>query len=167
MREPRRAGPYWDTVDAPSPSNSLEVVKLGITSAAIQGHAARGMKTAIAQYYGIVQDGLIGAVHLFRGVNRPLMLGSDMQADKGVIIYTWRPQCDWEWSGSQFDGAPIRVDVPPAGLTWVVLVREDLDAETGVIGSIEKWNWVEADPKLAQAPKDWADRYDTKVWSSI
>jgi len=33
-----------------------------------------------------VQDGLLEAIHLFRGLKRPLMHGDDKEADKSVLV---------------------------------------------------------------------------------
>jgi hypothetical protein len=51
------------------------------------------------------------------------------------------------------------------GRVFVVLVREELPNNHGIVGSIERWNWVREDPILPHAPVDWQDRYREKVWS--
>jgi len=156
-------GPYFEIVEAPSPENPAQTVHVGVRHDTFRRHAAFGLRSAIAQYYGIVQDGLMGARHAFRGLVRPLMHNGDMDADRTVVIYSWRPQTDWEWRGDSFSGHPVPVE-PPAFRVFVVLVREEQENEYGVRGSIEKWNWLEEDLELEQAPIEWSTRYGEKLW---
>lgn len=164
MRSFQGVGPYADIVEAPSPSDPRVVVKFGVRHETFLKFKERGLATAIAQYYGIVQEQLIVAEHAFRGLKRPLMLEGDMDADRPVLAYAWRSRVDFEWSGSPHDGYPERL-IPPDGQTFVVLVREEQPNSFGVLGSIEKWNWVREDLSLPQAPVDWQQRYDQKLWT--
>jgi hypothetical protein len=163
MRAIQRLGFYADVVEAPSQFDPAISVKLGLKTENFQQLSGRNLATAVAQYYGIVQEGIMSANHLFRGLKRPLMLADDMNADQTVLAYTWRPSEDMEWAGSRFEGDVIRL-VPPPGRVFVVLVREEYGSD-GVSGSIEHWNWVREDPKLPYAPVDWEQRYGKKLWS--
>jgi len=141
------------------------VVKLGLREESFQQILHHNLNSLIAQYYGMVQDGLLNAMHAFKGLKRPLMLGDDMQADQGVVVYSWRPQFDFFWSGSRFEGEPIR-KTPPPGRVFVVLTREEAQPnEFSVFGSIERWNWIKEDPNLPHAPVEWSERYGTHLWS--
>jgi hypothetical protein len=169
MRDIQRVGPYADIVVARSPADPEQTVKLGLGEACLQQNFRFGLSTAIAQYYGMVQDGMNSAVHLFQGIKRPLMYGNDKEVDKSVLVYSWRPVTDFMWAGSRFDGRVIR-KVPPEGRVFVVLVMPesqpiDFPGVGKVMGSIEKWNWVKEDPFLSNAPVDWNKRYDKKLWS--
>jgi hypothetical protein len=162
MRPVQRLGEYSDIVDAPSLTDPTSTIKLGVRPATFGQYADRGLNTSIAQYYGIVQGGLVSARHAFRGLNRPLALGNDMDADQSVVVYTWRSQNDYEWLGDRFNGNPVAM-VPPQGRVFVVLVREVV--VEGICGSIERWNWIREDPGLPHAPVDWRLRYGEKLWS--
>jgi len=139
-------------------------VKFGVRQGTFQQYAALSLRTPIAQYYGIVQDGLFQTQHVFRGLNRPLLHDGDMKADETVLVYTWRSPIDWEWAGTPQYGRPLPVD-PPPGRVFVVLVREEEPNENDVVGSIERWNWVREDPLLSHAPVGWEQRYGRKLWS--
>jgi len=165
MRDLKGAGPYRDLVDAPSPEAPEHTIKLGIRLDTFQQYERRGLFTAIAQYYGIVQDGLMLARHCFRGLKRPLMLGNDVDADRSVLIYTWRSLNDYEWAGSPQYGRPQPMHPAPAGKTFVVLVRQEAPDSYGIAGTIEHWNWVRQDPHLPDAPVKWRDRYESMLWS--
>ena len=154
---------YADVVVARSPMDSAQTVDVGITHETFQRFHKRMLATAIAQYYGIVQGSMMSAVHLYKGLKRPLMLADDMHADQTVLAYTWRPETDFEWSGSPYDGAPKSM-TPPKLRVFVVLVREE-NGQDGISGSIERWNWVREDPKLPHAPVDWDERYNQRLWS--
>ncbi|MFZ3212372.1 MAG: hypothetical protein WA188_12740 [Terriglobales bacterium] len=169
MRPIQRVGPYVDITEARDPLNPALVVKLGLRGDSFQQSVRSALATTIAQYYGIVQDGLLNAIHLFKGLKRPLMHGDDKEADKSVLVYSWRPEFDCVWTGSQFDGNAIR-KTPPPNRVFVVLVREEKQPNAyegvgSVLGSIEKWNWIKEDPALPHAPIDWQERYGTRLWS--
>jgi hypothetical protein len=171
MRPIRPVGPYRDTVEARSPNNPALVVKLGIREESFKQFLHHNLLTAVAQYYGIVQDGILNAIHAFRGLKRPLMHGDDKEADKSVLVYSWRSDTDFVWVGSRFDGKPIE-KVPPPNRVFVVLVREEKPPNHypkvgNVIGSIERWNWVKEDPLLPHAPVDWQERYGERLWSRL
>jgi hypothetical protein len=194
MRNFQPIGLYADIVEARSPADPEQTVRLGLARSCLEQNLRRMFSTAIAQYYGIVQDGMVNAVHLFQGIKRPLMSGNDKDVDKSVLVYTWRPESDFVGSGGQFDNWRINPKVPPLGRVFVVLVRPesqptsypffqlrsgwwrwgmvrsesqpaDSTGEETVFGSIEKWNWVKEDPFLPNAPIDWKQRYEKKLWS--
>jgi hypothetical protein len=123
-----------------------------------------GLATYVAQYYQLIRNEMMDTQHVFRGLERPLMLDGDMDADKSVLIYAWRPKWDYEWEGTPWDGRPIP-KVPPLKRVFVVLVRVEECLEFNVFGSIEKWNWVMEDSELKDAPVEWNLRYAEKLWS--
>jgi hypothetical protein len=165
MKTIQRVGPYVEVVEARAPDNPVLVVKLGLRDDSSSQVLHHNLRTTVAQYYGIVQDGLLNARHAFKGLKRPLMHGEDMEADKSVIIYSWRAEFDYVWTGSRFDGKPVRKS-PPANRVFVVLVREEQQPnDYGVFGSIEHWNWIKEDPELLDAPLEWPERYGQKLWS--
>lgn len=164
MRDFRRAGIYADIVEAPSPGDPETIIKLGVRNATIHQYRSHGLATAIAQYYGIVQDGMLAARHAFRGLKRPLALDDNIDADQAVVVYTWRSEFDYEWQGSPYDGKPL-ILTPLAGRVFVVLVREEPSSDEGVYGSVERWNWVRADSLLPHAPVQWRQRYNEELWS--
>lgn len=155
---------YVDVVEAPSAADPTAMVRLGVRTETFRRYAARGLATAIAQYYGIVQEGMGHARYLFQGLKRPLMLGDDMNADQSALVYTWRSSVDFEWHGAPQDGYPVE-RVPRPGRVFAVVVRPEEANEVGINGSIERWNWIKEDPKFAEAPIGWPQRYDRKVWS--
>ena len=158
--------PYFDIVDALSPQDCETTVKLGVRHETFQRNVNLKLSTMIAQYYGIVKDGLIIAEHAFRGLKRPLLHADDMHADESVVVYAWRPTFDYEWTGYRHDGK-ITSLVPPPGRVFVVLVREMPIDSWGVSGTIERWNWVREDPELRHAPVDYRERYKEPLWSKI
>jgi hypothetical protein len=160
------AGPYFEIITAPSPAEPRLTVNLGFRSENFHRYMKFGLATSVAQYYGIVQVGLMGAQHLFRGLERPLMHDADMDADKNILIYAWRPKWDYEWEGTPWDGLPMP-KVPREKRVFVVLVRIEECPEFNVYGSIEKWNWIMEDPELKDAPVEWNLRYAQKLWSRI
>lgn len=165
MREPQRVGPYLDIIDARAPDSSLSAVRLGVRDDIFQQVSHIGRITLVAQYYGIIQEGLMDAVHAFRGLNRPLLHAGNAAADDGVIIYSWRPVKDFVWSHSQFSGTAIE-KLPPPKRVFTVLVREeDQPNAYGVFGSVEYWSWVAEDQNFPLAPIDHLERYKKRLWS--
>jgi hypothetical protein len=164
MRNIQPLGPYADTIEGYSQFDPEKVVRFGVRCETFQVMTRWGLATAVAQYYGIVEDHLIEARHAFRGLNRPLMYGGDMEADEKFIIYSWRPQFDYVWVGDRFKGNPEK-RTPPPDLVFVVLVQEENPNEYSVVGSIVHWNWVKQDPGLRYAPVAWQERYKARLWS--
>jgi len=128
-----------------------------------------GWITPLAQFYGIVQEGLIVAEHAFRGLNRPMRYEENMEADQSIVVYAWAARNDYEWLGPPYsNGEPTPKPALP-GRIFVVLVREEStkEEENGkqIMGTIEKWNWVREDGELRGAPIDWKVRYAKKLWS--
>lgn len=170
MKAIQRVGPYLDIVEARDPLNSALVVKLGLREDSFKQLVQNGQKTPVAQYYGIVQDGILDAVHCFEGLKRSLLDG-DEKIDVGgeVLVYSWRPVTDFVWSHSRFDGNPIP-KVPPPNRVFVVLVRKEPQPNEfagvgNVYGSIERWNWLKEDPARLGAPVGWGERYESRKWS--
>jgi hypothetical protein len=156
-------------VEAQSPNDPEQTVKLRLRETCFQQNLRLELASTIAQYYFIVQDGMKDAVHLFQGLKRPLMDGDDKDIDKTYLVYSWRPEADFVWTGSRLNGRVNRI-VPPEGCVFAVLVMLESQPMNfpgvgKVMGSIEKWNWVKEDPFLPNAPVDWKQRYDKKLWS--
>ena len=162
-------GTYFDHIDAPAPDDLTKVVRLGIRHEVFRRWGRSAWGTIIAQFYGIIkgmgQPGLVSVRHAFRGLKRGLASGDDMDTDKKVIIYSWRPRWDFEWVGDRFSGKPVPKS-PPANEVFVILVRPEPQPNVGnVFGSIDYWNWVKEAPDLPGAPVDWAQRYEEKLRS--
>ena len=153
---------YQFIINGRSRKDPDRVVRFGVRADTFREYVRRGLRCRVAQYYGIIENGLCDAGHLFQGLNRPLDWEGDMEADKGVLVYTWVPPNDFVWVGGSFDGT-IESRYPEPGKVFAVLVRED-DTEADIEGSIEHWTWVRESLDLA-APTDWKTRYDKKVWS--
>ena len=87
----------------------------------------------------------------------------DMDADRGVFAYVWRPAYDVV-PVHQLDGTmAIQKIKPPPGRLFLALVRpyrkpDDLSIE----GALLNWNWADGDADLR--PVDQEERYDGPVW---
>jgi hypothetical protein len=89
-----------------------------------------------------------------------------MHGDQNVLIYSWRPQYDYLWIGSPYNGSPRPMN-PPLGRVFVVLAVENKPPyENEIVASIEHWNWVQEGPSLKGAPIGWGERYTRKLWSN-
>jgi len=122
------------------------------------------MRTALAQYFGIVEEGMMEANHLFRGLQRPLFHAENVNGDQSVLIYSLTPDYDFVWMGDETTGDAVKVE-PPPNRVFVVLARQIEIDEYGVSGTIEHWNWVQRDMKLDGAPIGHLERYKQTVWS--
>jgi hypothetical protein len=156
---------YKHVLEAPSPNDPNDTVKLGLRGDTFQKYRQRWLTTPIAEYYAIVRGGIRDAQHVFRGVKRPMAFGPSMNVDERIVVYTWRSLFGAIWVGSQFDGEVVK-KAAPAGVVFVVLVREEeVVGEDGIYGSLERWNWIEEDSELPHAPVGWGTRYGKKLWS--
>jgi len=155
---------YKHVLEAPSPTDPNNTVKLGLRNDTFQKYGQRWLTTPIAEYYAIVRGSIMEARHAFRGVQRPMASGTAMDVDERIVVYTWRSLFSASWVGSQFDGRVIIKAAPP-GVVFVVLVREEEANEQGIFGSLERWNWIDEDSELPHAPVAWTTRYGKKLWS--
>lgn len=122
-----------------------------------------GQKAKIAEFYGLVEPGLILATRCFKDVNRPLKYGDDLGAQDKVYVYSWRPTRNFVWVGSPWSG-DIQPVNPPIDRVFVALVCRFGDGGEDVFGTIETWNWLPADSGDRDAPERWAERYVEKLW---
>ena len=90
MRNIQPVGPYVEIVEAYAPANRLNVIKVGVRRDSFQHLLHHNLSTFVAEFYGLIQPGLLSAIHAFRGVKRPLLHAGNAQADKGVIVYSCR-----------------------------------------------------------------------------
>ena len=139
---------------------------LAITPDQLGRRSSRGQSTAIAQFYEIVQNGLILALHVFRGLKRPCCSGDDMGADKSKLVYVWTPAFDAIWKRERFQGAPSRCQ-PPSSAVFAVYVSPNGAKQEfpDVSGWIEHWAWLDEDDKSPGRPVKHETRYDEHLWS--
>ena len=146
------------------PRHPDDTVRLGIRNAVFQRLQEKVLATTIAQYYMLVRPELCQARQLFRGLQRDLMFGDDMNADQNILIYCWRPQRDYVWVGDQHSTTMPRPMTPPSNRVFVVLARPHTEPdENGVYGELLKWNWVDGDP--TDGPTGRGGRYKEPLWS--
>jgi len=148
-------------------SESSDAVKFGMRASDLKRYGLRGQGSAIAQFYKIVGDGLIVARHIFKGLNRPLYCDECEDGDQDKLIYTWKPSIDWFWHGDGPTGSPKRVKAPADKVFFVIISvnKNHKDAYPDVYGWIERWNWVREDEALPEAPTEWVERFDCKIYT--
>ena len=131
----------------------------------LQAFGRRGESKAIAEFFDLVLRGTILTRHVFKGLRRELFTDGDRNADKQMFVYTRKPAFDVVWirPGNRWE----RID-PPKGNVFAVIVRPNIkhrDRYPEIDGWINAWPWVDEDAGLAEAPEDWVDRYDLKLWT--
>lgn len=123
----------------------------------------RGTLVRLVQLIGIVGPGLVVARHIFRGLNRPLCEGDNMEADKTKLIYAWKPIYDYDWDEPQrFYPDEIKQRPAPGGKVFVVTATPNPEKATkfpSIHCWLNRWNWVDESPKLSGAPIDYDTRY--------
>jgi hypothetical protein len=156
---------------APSPFDRGTVlqfenfVEMGVHPETLRRLGRHKLATAVAQYYGNVQQGMLVAdvVHLFRGIERELMHLDNEDGDEDVYVFSWRPRRDWEWD--------FRAHIPrrlEAATDRVFVVQARLfekSNEQGLVGEVLHWTWIAEDSKLKGAPEDWQTRYAEFLWT--
>lgn len=134
----------------------------------LKQRASRGQLTSIAQCYEIVLPGMILARHIFQGLRRDLYCDGVKTADQGKFAYTRKPKVDFETARGK-DGFPEAVERPcPPNKTFVVIASPNdrhRDKFPDIDIWIDHWNWAEESPTLNEAPVDWIDRYDRKIYT--
>jgi hypothetical protein len=133
---------------------------------ALDEYLQRGQGTQWTQLLNLVLPQLIQARHVFKGLRRGLYNDDDPEADKANLIYTWKPDFDCEWEGGA-GGRTVRRQAPH-GAVFAVIASPNLkhrEKYPDVDCFIGRWTWMEEDAVLAEAPVEWVDRYDRKLWT--
>ena len=149
----------------PASSGSMLVRQFLLAKTAFGNRLKLGLRTEIAQGYGIVVQGMILARHMFRDLKRNLYDGSDEDQGPNKLIYSWRPTWDCLWLGDRFSGRIERVS-PPENKVFVVIVTPNDSITVGTpAGWCVRWTWVDEDPLLKEAPIGWQKRYGEKIFT--
>lgn len=165
----KEAGEYFCCVKARKPQSaaasdgSPETSTYGVSKSLFQTLGQHELRSYIAQFWGIVEPGLILAEYCFRGLKRGLHFDGDHDAAEKIVVYSWKPKHDYEWDKDQFSGRIVE-HAAIQGLVFVVLTRPFSAEEDGVFGVILRWNWVRESSVLHYAPIDYKDRYEEKLW---
>jgi len=147
-------------------AGQVDDVQFGLLASDLQLIASRGFGTSIAQFERMVAPGLILSRHIFKGLNRGLYCDDDPSGDKLKLIYTRTPSADYEWSGGA-QGRSVKRNAP-RGKVFSVIVSPN-NKHGGdfpkIAGWVDRWSWILEDSALAEAPTNWVDRYDKRLWT--
>lgn len=145
-----------------------KIGKLGFLCSELALIAQRGESAMIATFYGQVVTGTILTKHIFRGLRRSLLRDDDHEADKKILVYSRKPAIDWIWKGDPHTGELVRVDPPTRDSVFAVIVspnEKHCDEFSLIDGWVNSWTWIHEDKGLPEAPINWVDRYQDKLWT--
>ena len=156
---------FFCIVNAPRPEATdhpadIDIVQLGVPQSRFRSLGGEDLRTAVGQFWGMVQPGLVLAKHCFRGLKRGMYVNGNADA---VVIYSWKSRYDYTWS-RETDGGLIKRAARKERV-FVVLARPIGDGRGDPCGKILRWNWVAESPELKCAPIDYEARYIEKLWS--
>jgi hypothetical protein len=140
--------------------------RFGIAKSNLAKIYQRGSNVRLAQFFKIVVPGLVLAEHIFEGLKRPLCDGTDMNADRRKLAFSWKPAWDYWWNDAfRFDDRQLEFREAPAGRVFVVNVSPNGDRARypSVDYWIERWYWVRQSTTLLKAPVDWESRYEKQL----
>jgi len=141
----------------------------GILTEDVKVYWDRGMGVKIAQLYDLVVPGLILSKHVFQGLRRRLFCDDVPDADRRKLIYSRKPAFDVEINkGTTLGGPEVIRRVTPKNMIFFVVVSPNdkhRDLYPMLDGWLDWWGWVQEDPGLPEAPVNWLDRYDKKLFS--
>jgi len=145
--------------------NEVIDAKIGMLTSDLKAYALRSEFTQIAQFYHTVCDGLILTRHIFEGLERPLYCDGKSNGDSVKLAYSRKPTKDCEWVGGKH-GYLQKLDAPE-GHVFAVIVSPNVHTEKypDIKGWIEHWSWIKEDQGLNEAPINWVDRYNCKLWT--
>ncbi len=142
-----------------------EEVKFGYLTNDLKKCFDRSQGTFITQFYNLVVPGLIVAKHIFEGLDRPLYCDDNKDGDHGKRVYTWRPRYDYAFNEER--KSEMR-RLAPEGKVFAVIVTPNIrhvDKYPNIKAWIDRWTWIDEDNGLDEAPVNWVDRYETKIWT--
>jgi hypothetical protein len=129
---------------------------------------ARGQNTSVAQLQSLLLPGLPLTRHVFEGLRRPLLCDGARDGDRKKLIYSRKPALDVIVEGSPAHGLRTIQRQPPDSRVFCVIVSPNdhhRDEFPDVDGWLDHWSWVKEDVGLPEAPQNWIDRYDRKVFT--
>lgn len=142
--------------------------KFGLLFTDFKRYGEQGRYTEIAQFFKLINDGgLVLARHIFEGLARPLYCDGSRDGDKKILVYTRSPRKDYEWVGDGVNGGPVEREAP-ANHVFAVFASPNLrhvEQYPSVKCWINHWTWIAQDGGLAEAPIDWVDRFERKLWT--
>jgi hypothetical protein len=156
---------YLVDAPVPKPGGGVRLGKLGLLKSHLASIAHRGEATVTAEFFGQVLTGTILTRHIFRGLQRSLLVDEDREADRNIWIYSRKPAIDWVWNRDRCE--LLRVDLQTPDCVFVVLVSPNKQPEKFPLidGWIHHWAWIHEDRGLSEAPIGWVDRYERKLWT--
>ncbi|ODB94973.1 hypothetical protein A3194_20125 [Candidatus Thiodiazotropha endoloripes] len=168
MRELQQPGGLVYAIDGKNIKDleSQESLNFCVLANQLGVQSDRGLSTYLAQFFEIVDTGLIDPAHVFKGLKRPMFCGDDRNADAEKHAITWDPGFDAIWIGNRFKGLTRRT-AAPKDRVFVSIVSSNLKTDDfpDVDYWIEHWTWVVQSGDLPGAPIDWQTRYKEKLWS--
>lgn len=143
-------------------------VKYAILADDLKEYWRRGMGIQIAQLYELVIPGLILSKHIFQGLKRNLYCDDKNDADTSKIIYSRTPAFDVMLDRRSPNNPTVIKITAPKDKVFVVIISPNVRHRTeypSVTGWLDRWNWVQEDPGLQEAPINWLDRYEKKLYT--
>jgi hypothetical protein len=171
----------YNVVYAWAPSDRETRISLYAPKGLLRGMLDDGWNAKFGQYAGLIHgygqsEGLLGAHHLYRGLNRP---HSGWLRDGMIYAYVISPSITYTYpEDRRYTGEGPLADEPPPDSVFVVyadipddpgLISKhlpDVLQEAGVRGILCDWEWIKADPTNPSLPEDHAARYGGPVWTS-
>lgn len=153
-----------DALWVESEGDPTEEVKFGLLSDDLNMYVHRGQAATFAQFYKLVLPGIILAKHIFKGLDRPLLCDNNVCGDQDKRVYSRRPVNDYTYDRS---ASRVVQHLAPAGKVFVVIVSPNthLEEYPDIKAWIDHWCWVDEDKIFNDAPTDWVDRYNCKIWT--
>jgi hypothetical protein len=153
------------------PDNSSErrrIGRLAILTEAIDKLKAQGEITAVAQLRSILLPGFMLTRHVFQGLRRPMLCGSERNDDATKLVYFRKPALDVVVRRDAKGGFVSIQCQPPDAQVFYAIVSPNVhlrDNFPDVDGWIDHWDWMKEDLGLAEAPMSWMERYDRKLFT--
>lgn len=156
-------------IDAPNWPRipGVDDIKIGVTKKKPSSQKRSRAKACAGQFYGIVDNGLIHAEHVFRGLRRSMHVGNNDDAAAEKLAASWLAARDARLVGDKSDATVDFRTAPPDKVFVVYIsVNKMLREYPSIYGWAEHWTWVQADPVEIGAPIQWLERYEARIWSA-
>ena len=152
--------------EGPSLTSPEVVVQYALRKDDLNAYVQRHQLSLIAQFYGLVVNGLILTKHCFKGLRRDLFCDGQQGGQSKKYALVRKPAYDYVWEGGR-NGKEVK-KVAPDSSVFVVLISENAHKENfpTIEGWIDRWCWVQEDSgPLEDTPEGWVDRYEQKIWT--
>lgn len=144
-------------------------VRVGLTNRKFINLLESGMTTKVAEWEGIVFNGLKNTHVIYQGLKRDMKVGDRANCDKDHLALVCQPEYVPYYEkqpGKDVPDPTLKFKLAPKGLLFAVLITVNHNKTTyeDIHYWANSWSWVDADATDRLSPTSYDERYEKCVF---